>query len=232
VPERFPAALPFTSRAYLMHLGRAHGLRGATLVRAVGDGIEQLALADYAGTPLRELSKGTAQKVAVAQALLARPGLLVLDEAWTGLDERTRAVLDGAVAERLAGGAGVVFVDHDPARLAGRVTVRWSVGQGRVMPEAGPRRADELGRPAEPGGPVLVIEPVLVMEIEGYAGDPVVLTGWPGVLAAHQTMDQPGGVRLRVRAGASDDVLRHVLAAGPAVHVRSVRPEPGTGVRP
>jgi ABC-type Mn2+/Zn2+ transport system ATPase subunit len=232
VPERFPPGLPFSARGYLMHLGRVHGLRGPALARTVGDGIEQLGLADYAGTPLRELSKGTAQKVAVAQALLARPRLLVLDEAWTGLDERTRAVLDGAVAERRADGAAVVFVDHDPARLAGQVTVRWNVGRGRVTPEAGPGSANRLGRVDEPGDPVLAVEPVLAIEIEGYAADPVALTARPGVLAAEHTAGQPGGVRLRVRAGASDDVLRHVLGAGPAVHVGSVRPEPGLDSQP
>jgi ABC-2 type transport system ATP-binding protein len=58
------------------------------------------------------------QKVAVAQALLPGPGLLVLDEAWTGLGEAARAVLDAAVERRLAEGAAVVFVDHDLLRLA------------------------------------------------------------------------------------------------------------------
>ncbi|MCZ0981681.1 hypothetical protein O1L60_29785 [Streptomyces diastatochromogenes] len=69
---------------------------------------------------MTELSKGTSQKVAVAQALLADPALLVLDEAWTGLDTGARTELDTAVRERLAAGATVVFVDHDPRRLEGR----------------------------------------------------------------------------------------------------------------
>lgn len=68
---------------------------------------------------MAELSKGSSQKVAVAQALLADPDLLVLDEAWTGLDTAARAELERAVAERTAAGAAVVFVDHDPRRLAG-----------------------------------------------------------------------------------------------------------------
>lgn len=46
--------------------------------------LERFGAGGHARTPLSELSKGTGQKVAVAQALLAEPELLVLDEAWTG----------------------------------------------------------------------------------------------------------------------------------------------------
>ena len=121
VPERFPGALPFTAAGYLAHLGRIHGLdrrtaeeRAGALARTVRRGTR---------TPRPrwpQLSKGTSQKVAVAQALLAEPELLVLDEAWTGLDTAARAELDRAVRERVAAGATVVFVDHDPRRLRPR----------------------------------------------------------------------------------------------------------------
>ena len=95
--------------------------------------LERLGAAGYAGAPLRSLSKGMCQKVAIAQALLSRPGLLVLDEAWTGLDQAARGALDAAVAERVADGAIALFVDHDPARLAGRASQRWHLdGAGRV----------------------------------------------------------------------------------------------------
>jgi ABC-type Mn2+/Zn2+ transport system ATPase subunit len=132
VPERFPPALPFTAHGYLTHLGRLHGLRGRPLDAAVSGSIDRLGLGPYASLPLRELSKGTSQKVAVAQALLGRPGLLVMDEAWTGLDAVARSTLDTMVTERLAEGATVIFVDHDPARLAGRVSVQWSLSDGRL----------------------------------------------------------------------------------------------------
>ena len=132
VPERFPAALPFTVQDYLGHLGRIHGLRGEEPQRRATALLERFGAAAFARTPLAELSKGTCQKVAVAQALLGSPELLVLDEAWTGLDQDARAELDTAVDERLAQGSTVLFVDHDPARLANRPILHWQVGGGGV----------------------------------------------------------------------------------------------------
>lgn len=145
VPERFPAALPLTAAGYLVHLGRIQGLDGRTARARAGEVLERFGAAGYQDTPLAELSKGTSQKVAVAQALLADPGLLVLDEAWTGLDAGARAELDRAVRERVTAGARVVFVDHDPRRLAGEPDAAYEVTAGRVrpaepapLPEAGP----------------------------------------------------------------------------------------------
>ncbi|HWM39815.1 MAG TPA: ATP-binding cassette domain-containing protein [Streptomyces sp.] len=142
VPERFPAAMPLTALGYLTHLGRVHGLRRAAAVRAAGEWLERFGAAGHSRTPLAELSKGTSQKVAVAQALMSRPALLVLDEAWTGLDQAARTVLDSSVAERVADGGTVVFVDHDPQRLAGApdVTYRLDGGQLHTIAEKGPGR--------------------------------------------------------------------------------------------
>ncbi|WP_420713012.1 MULTISPECIES: ABC transporter ATP-binding protein [unclassified Streptomyces] len=159
VPERFPAALPLTAAAYLTHLGRVRGLRRAEAVRRAAEGLERFGAAAYARTPMAELSKGSSQKVAVAQALLAEPGLLVLDEAWTGLDGSARAELDRAVAERTAAGATVVFVDHDPRRLAGAADAHHRLADGTLLPvsaAAGPRvRIHAVGPPggALPPGP-------------------------------------------------------------------------------
>ncbi|NXY99728.1 ATP-binding cassette domain-containing protein, partial [Streptomyces sp. BR123] len=133
VPERFPAVLPLTAASYLAHMGRVQGLPRAGAGRRAAYWLERFGAGAHARTPLAELSKGSSQKVAVAQALLAEPGLLVLDEAWTGLDAPARAELDRAVAERTAAGAAVVFVDHDPARLAGAPDARYRVeGTGLV----------------------------------------------------------------------------------------------------
>ncbi|MBL1099970.1 ABC transporter ATP-binding protein [Streptomyces sp. 205] len=144
VPERFPAELPFSARGYLTHLGRIHGLGRAAAERGAGEWLERFGAAEHADTPLAELSKGTSQKVAVAQALLGAPGLLVLDEAWTGLDQAARTVLDAAVAERVADGGAVVFVDHDTRRLSGAADAVFRVADARLTP------CDAELRPAAP----------------------------------------------------------------------------------
>jgi len=139
VPERFPGGLPFSGREYLLHLARVHGLRGDEARRRVGQWLERLGAAGYADQSLRTMSKGMCQKMAIAQALLSSPGLLILDEAWTGLDQAARAELDAAVGERVAAGGTVLFVDHDQARLAGREDERWNFDTaGGVTVLAGP----------------------------------------------------------------------------------------------
>jgi ABC-type multidrug transport system ATPase subunit len=107
-----------------MHLGRAHGLRGPGLTALVEEALTRFGANDYAGSPLRQLSKGMCQKIAVGQALLGQPGLLILDEAWTGLDQAARDELDVVVSERIADGGRVIIVDHDRRRLARMVTAR------------------------------------------------------------------------------------------------------------
>jgi ABC-type multidrug transport system ATPase subunit len=140
VPERFPGGLPFTGREYLLHMARVHGLGGgAAGRRRAEEWLGRLGAAGYAGQSLGSMSKGMCQKMAIAQALLPAPGLLVLDEAWTGLDQAAREVLDTAVAERVRAGGTVLFVDHDQARLAGREDERWEVdGTSGVTVLSGP----------------------------------------------------------------------------------------------
>ena len=246
VPERFPGGLPFSGREYLLHMARVHGLRGDSGRQRVDEWLERLGAADYATRPLRDLSKGMCQKIAIAQALLPRPGLLVLDEAWTGLDQAARAALDEAVLERAAGGGRVLFVDHDPARLAGRADERWRFdGVGRVQ-ITGEDAATEppAGVPdRRPAGAAVVL-----IELTGVEGDSLpLLAELPGVLSSSVTAaagiatgpgmeavalrmaDQAGGDRgpvlLRVTEQRSDEVLRRVLAWD-GVHVARVHQGP------
>lgn len=144
VPERFPGTLPFTGREYLLHMARVHGLRGRAARGRADEWLERLGAAAYADQPLRGLSKGMSQKIAIIQALLPRPGLLVLDEAWTGLDQAARGALDTAALERAADGGTVMFVDHDPGRLRGKVSEHWLLtGDGGVTVTPDPAAVED-----------------------------------------------------------------------------------------
>lgn len=107
-PERFPADQPFTARGYLTHMARLRRISPAL----VGPWADRLGFSPLLDEPLRELSKGSAHKVGLMQALLPDPGLLVLDEPFAGLDPGTRSALPAILSERAAAGATVVVSDH------------------------------------------------------------------------------------------------------------------------
>jgi ATPase subunit of ABC transporter with duplicated ATPase domains len=94
VPERFPSDVRMSAAAYLAHMGR---IRRAE----AGDVLARLGFAGSMTAPMSELSKGNAQKVALAQAFLATD-LLVLDEPWTGLDPAAAAELAAMLEGRTA----------------------------------------------------------------------------------------------------------------------------------
>jgi ABC-2 type transport system ATP-binding protein len=138
-PERFPAGQPFTVLDYLTALGRIRLGSGSTAVvgRAVDSWIERLGLTAFRDVKLPELSKGTAQKVGLAQALLIMPQLLILDEPWEGLDAAARDLVPEIVVEVAAAGGAVLVSDHrgETARLPG--AGRWLVADGRLSCEPG-----------------------------------------------------------------------------------------------
>ena len=107
-PERFPVGQPFTVRAYLRHLAAIRRVpvdaAFAWLQRLEGDHLLDVRLP--------ELSKGSAQKVGLTQAVMASPGLLVLDEPFAGLDAATRDALPAVISELASGGTIVVVSDH------------------------------------------------------------------------------------------------------------------------
>ena len=61
---------------------------------------------------MSKLSKGLAQKVQLATALVNAPKLLLLDEPFSGLDPVNQGVLEEVIRDLAKGGATVVFSTH------------------------------------------------------------------------------------------------------------------------
>ncbi|HEY2792563.1 MAG TPA: ATP-binding cassette domain-containing protein, partial [Micromonosporaceae bacterium] len=126
VPERFPAGQPFTVGRYLRGVAGMRGLTADAAADAVDSWTDRLGIASFSGSRLPDLSKGTAQKVGLAQALLVSPDLLVLDEPWEGLDKASRELVPTLVAEVRAAGGAIIVSDHrgEAGRLPGAKTWR------------------------------------------------------------------------------------------------------------
>jgi ABC-2 type transport system ATP-binding protein len=142
VPERFPSRQPFTARSYLEGVARVRGLDAAAARDAIGTWSERLFLTESLDTRLPELSKGSAQKVNLAQSLLVRPSLLVMDEPWEALDSQTRNELPMIITEVIDAGGCAIFSDHrgEAGELPG--VRRWILDDGLLAePEVGEQAA-------------------------------------------------------------------------------------------
>lgn len=109
VPQKLAldASLPLTVRRFLSLPRRVSDAEACEALDRVGmDGAEPL--------PVQGLSGGQLQRVMLARALLARPGLLMLDEPTQGLDQPGEAAFYRLIEEvRRDTGAGVLMVSHD-----------------------------------------------------------------------------------------------------------------------
>lgn len=127
VPEDqllFPRVIDDVAFA-LVRQGQSSGEASAK----AADVLNSLGISDLAESPVHHLSHGQKQRVALAGALVAAPGLLLLDEPSAGLDPPGKTVL----ARLLAGlDAVMVIATHDIA-FAARLCTRFILlEQGRV----------------------------------------------------------------------------------------------------
>ena len=96
----------------VVFMGELRGLsHGESKLRA-GKWLERLGLQAWTKNKVQDLSKGMAQKVQFATALIHEPPLVILDEPWSGLDPINAEVLRDVVDEIRAQGRTVLFSTH------------------------------------------------------------------------------------------------------------------------
>jgi ABC-2 type transport system ATP-binding protein len=96
------------------------------LRQAVAERLVEVGLSDRANEPIARYSKGMLQRLALAQAILNDPDLLVLDEPAEGMDLQARRMLHDVLKRRQQCGRTAILVSHslaDMQRVCDQVAV-------------------------------------------------------------------------------------------------------------
>jgi len=112
LPEERGLYRSMTAIDTIVYFGRLKGMAAAA-ARAEGHNLlERFGLGGFIKTPVDKLSKGMAQKVQLATAVVNQPRLLILDEPFSGLDPVNQGLLEDEIVRAAKGGAAVVFSTH------------------------------------------------------------------------------------------------------------------------
>lgn len=195
LPENNPLYGDMLTAEYLDFIADLRGIEGPEHNRAIDDAVTATGIAEVYYRPIGELSKGYKQRVGLAQAILPRPDLLVLDEPTEGLDPNQRVDIRRLIGE-LGKDHTVILSTHVLPEVQHTCTRLLIIDKGRIAAD-GP--VEELV--AQASGVVRV-----VVEIEG-TGATEGIEQVEGVRQVDVAREETSGrVSLSVTADASLDV--------------------------
>ncbi len=161
----------------MLYAARLYGGGASGTRKQVTDLLDRLGLPmDTVDQPMKALSRGQQQKVAIARSFLTAPSLLLMDEPTTGLDPRSKKEVQALLQMlRAESEVTVLLCTHDmdeAAALCDRVLM---MDEGRVLADGTP---EELGRKYGNGNSPAGLEDVFmhlsgkefVREEEGESG--------------------------------------------------------------
>ena len=116
----------------LQYAAESQGLTRAHAAQRVQEVAAQLALSDKLGNAARALSRGQRQRVAIGQAIIHQPQVLLLDEPASGLDPEARSSLSGLFRQLHAQGMTLLVSSHILSELDEYSTHILSIREGRI----------------------------------------------------------------------------------------------------
>ncbi len=223
-PEAVKAAIGYMSQKFSLYLdlpvienlrffGGAYGLSGKALLRRADELLELTGLTGQGGAITGALPGGMRQRLALASAVLHRPGVVFLDEPTAGVDPVARRSFWRLIRDLSSGGTTVFVTTHylDEAEYCRRIGL---MVDGRLVALDTPAALKRTWVP----------ERVLVARGQGLASAGAALRGREGVRSV-----EPFGAGLHLRvdpARPSADEVAAILSAAGAREVAVERAEP------
>jgi gliding motility-associated transport system ATP-binding protein len=204
IPETPPLYPDMDVDAFLDFCAKIKGIPAGERKARIDEAVEKCRVGDVRRTLIGRLSKGYRQRVGLAQAILANPEVLILDEPTAGLDPKqiieTRELIKG-----LGGDHTIILSTHilpEVSMTCGRVVI---INKGKVVAEDTP---DNLMHRLKGAA-------TLRVEVRGDPGTAEsALRGVPGVLAVRPAGGGAFGVEAAAGADVRADVARAVIGQG------------------
>ena len=204
VPENAPLYTDMPVVSFLKFAAEVKGLSRRERLRQIGQVMDDCGIKDVQHRYIGKLSKGYRQRVALAQALLGHPDVLILDEPTIGLDPRQ--IIDiRQLIKGLAGQKTIILSTHilpEVSMTCQRVII---INRGRLVAVDTPENLTTK----------LQTSSRLLVRVEGPAADVVRALG---VVSGVQTVKEDGGgpgqvVTCIIESKKDRDVRKDVAAA-------------------
>ncbi len=117
----------------LTYFAELKGMRKKDAVVSIDRWLERLGMTEYRNKRLDTLSKGNQQKIQLITALAHDPGIVILDEPFSGLDPVNAMLLKDVVKEQIAAGKIVLFSSHQMSYIEEFCDSIAILSRGRVV---------------------------------------------------------------------------------------------------
>jgi ABC-2 type transport system ATP-binding protein len=145
LPETAPLYPELSVQSYLKMMAELRRIPETEQAARISEAVRATGLADHLARPIGQLSKGYRQRVGLAQAILHKPKLLILDEPTIGLDP-TQIVEVRGLIRRLADHSTILFSTHILSEVEALCDRAIILINGRVRADA---RLSELEQTAD-----------------------------------------------------------------------------------
>jgi ABC-2 type transport system ATP-binding protein len=204
IPETPPLYPDMDVDGFLDFCAKIKGVPSASRKAKIDEAVEKTRVGDVRRKLIGQLSKGYRQRVGLAQAILANPDVLILDEPTAGLDPK-QIIETRELIKSLGGDHTIVLSTHilpEVSMTCGRVVI---INKGKVVAEDTP---ENLTRRLRGAG-------ALRVDVRGEAAAAAAeaVRSVPGVLSVRARAESREGTTLEVEAEAGRDVRAEIARA-------------------
>jgi ABC-2 type transport system ATP-binding protein len=145
LPEGAPAYPDMTPEGFLGFVANVRGLRGAMRREAIRDAVAKVQIEGVLRQPIETLSKGFKRRVGLAQAILHRPRVLIMDEPTDGLDPNQKHEVRTLI-KAMARDTAIVLSTHILEEVESVCTRTVIIAKGSVVFDGTPAALQAKGR--------------------------------------------------------------------------------------